>query len=106
MSGPPPDPAAEAAAAAAFQQFTVEAWTLLAVGIAITILRTISRIRYTGFRGLGADDYLAWLAVVFYTAETSLAYSVGHAANGLANNGMTDAQRVALSPDDPEYRLR
>ncbi|GFP59840.1 hypothetical protein TASIC1_0015000900 [Trichoderma asperellum] len=106
MSSPPPDPAAQAAAAAAFQQFTIEAWTLLGVGIAVTILRTISRIRYAGFRGLGGDDYLAWVAVLFYTAETSLAYSVGHVANGLANNGMTDAQRAALSPDDPEFRLR
>ncbi|RFU73934.1 hypothetical protein TARUN_8315 [Trichoderma arundinaceum] len=106
MSTAPPDPAAAAAAAAAFQQFVVEAWTLLAVGIAITILRTVSRIRSAGVRGLGGDDYLAWLAVMFYIAETSLAYSVGNVANGLANNGMTDAQRAALSPDDPEYRLR
>lgn len=106
MPSPPPDPAAQAAAAAAFHQFTVEAWTLLGVGIAVTILRTVSRIRYAGCRGLGGDDYLAWLAVVFYIAETSLAYSVGHVANGLANNGMTDAQRAALSPDDPEFRLR
>ncbi|PON30800.1 hypothetical protein TGAM01_v200220 [Trichoderma gamsii] len=106
MPSPPPDPAAQAAAAAAFHQFTVEAWTLLSVGIAVTVLRTVSRIRYAGCRGLGGDDYLAWLAVVFYIAETSLAYSVGHVANGLANNGMTDAQRAALSPDDPEFRLR
>ncbi|KAH6609149.1 hypothetical protein Trco_002495 [Trichoderma cornu-damae] len=103
MPTPPPDPAA---AAAAFQQFVVEAWTLLAIGISVTILRTVSRIRSAGFRGLGGDDYLAWLAVILYVAETTLAYNVGHAANGLANNGMTDAQRAALSPDDPEYRLR
>ncbi|KAL7897229.1 hypothetical protein HDV64DRAFT_286132 [Trichoderma sp. TUCIM 5745] len=107
MPSPPPDPAAEAAAAAAFHQFTVEAWTLLAVGIAVTAIRTVSRVRYAGSRrALGGDDYLAWLALVFYIAETSLAYSVGHVANGLANNGMTDAQRAALSPDDPEFRLR
>lgn len=31
---------------------------------------------------------------------------MGNAANGLANNGMTDAQRAALSSDDPEYQLR
>ncbi|KAK4071750.1 uncharacterized protein Triagg1_5988 [Trichoderma aggressivum f. europaeum] len=106
MSSPPPDPAAVAAAAAAFHQFTVEAFTLLAVGIAITVLRTYARVRFAGWRGLSGDDYLAWLAILFYIAETCLAYSVGNAANGLANNNMTDEQRAALSPDDPEYHLR
>jgi hypothetical protein len=43
---------------------------------------------------------------VFYSAQTALAYCVGAVAHGLANNGLTDAQRAALSPDDPEYRLR
>jgi hypothetical protein len=31
---------------------------------------------------------------------------VGAFARGLANNGMTDAQRSALSHDDPEYTWR
>ncbi|KKP06167.1 hypothetical protein THAR02_01770 [Trichoderma harzianum] len=106
MSSPPPDPAALAAAAEAFHQFTVEAFTLLAVGIAITVLRTFARVRFAGWRGLSGDDYLAWVAILFYIAETCLAYSVGNAANGLANNNMTDEQRAALSPDDPEYHLR
>lgn len=43
---------------------------------------------------------------LFYTAQTALAYSVGNVAHGLANNGMTDAQRAGLSLDDPEYRYR
>lgn len=43
---------------------------------------------------------------MFYTIQSSLAYSIGNVANGLANNGMTDAERAALSHDDPEYRFR
>lgn len=43
---------------------------------------------------------------LFYTAQSALAYSVGNASHGLANNGMTDAQRAALSPDDLEYQFR
>jgi hypothetical protein len=43
---------------------------------------------------------------LFYTAQAALAYSVGNAAQDLANNSMTDAQRAALSPDDQEYRFR
>ncbi|KAI1458631.1 hypothetical protein F4805DRAFT_120182 [Annulohypoxylon moriforme] len=108
------DPAAAAAAAAAAQQaaaaamlqFTIEAWTLLSIGLVITMLRTYARIKAVGFKGLQADDYLVWVGAVFYAIETSLAYSVGHFAQGLANNGMTDAERAALSPDSAEFKTR
>ncbi|KAL6866266.1 hypothetical protein ACO1O0_002373 [Amphichorda felina] len=63
-SGPPPyDPAAAAAVAAAkaTRDFTTEAWTLLATGVLVTILRTYSRVRAVGFKRLQGDDYLAWL---------------------------------------------
>ena len=45
-------------------QFTIEAWTLLGVGILVTTLRTYARVRSIGIRGLQADDYLVWLGVV------------------------------------------
>ncbi|KND88026.1 hypothetical protein TOPH_07311 [Tolypocladium ophioglossoides CBS 100239] len=107
---PASDPTTEAAAAAAaahaaFQKFATEAWTLLAIGIVVTILRTYSRVRSVGFGGLQADDYLVWVAAMFYAVETGLAYSVGNIAHGLANNGMTDAERFALSPSSEEYHL-
>ncbi|KAL1875310.1 hypothetical protein VTK73DRAFT_10147 [Phialemonium thermophilum] len=108
-SSAPPDPAAaaaQAAAAAAFKEFSIEAWTLLSIGLLVTILRTYTRVRAVGFKGLQADDLLAWIGALFYCVETSLAYSVGNVAHGLANNGMTDKQRASLSPKDPEYRLR
>ncbi|KAI1101147.1 hypothetical protein F4804DRAFT_22452 [Jackrogersella minutella] len=112
-SATPADPAAAAAqaaaaqaAAAALHQFTIEAWTLLSIGIVVTILRTYGRVKAVGFKGLQADDYLVWLGAIFYAVETSLAYSVGAVAQGLANNGMTDAQRAALSPDSAEFRTR
>lgn len=43
---------------------------------------------------------------IFYTAQTTLAHSVGNLAHGLANNNMTTAQRAALLPDYPEYHAR
>jgi ubiquinone biosynthesis protein Coq4 len=43
---------------------------------------------------------------IFYTAQTALAYNVGAVAKGLANNSMTDAQRIALSPRSSEYSAR
>lgn len=35
-----------------------------------------------------------------------MAWSVGAKAQGLANNGLTDAERAALDPNSEEYRLR
>lgn len=43
---------------------------------------------------------------IFYAAQSGLGYEVGIASHGLANNSMTDSQRAALSPNDPEYKLR
>ncbi|KAI1108788.1 hypothetical protein F5Y14DRAFT_59865 [Nemania sp. NC0429] len=105
----PMDPAAAAAAAAAanaFQNFVREDFALFAVGLAVTITRTFARVKQVGFKGLQGDDYLVWLAMLIYAAETALAYSVGAVAMGLANNGMTDEQRRTLDPNSPEFRTR
>ena len=128
MSVPAPTPqemAAQAAAAAAARQFNIEAFTLLGVGLTVTALRTYVRISSVGVKRLQVDDYLVWFAAVrkskdkpsesfklidalqiCYSVETALAYSVGNAAHGLANNGMTPEQRASLSPDSPEWALR
>ncbi|EWG49071.1 hypothetical protein FVEG_08689 [Fusarium verticillioides 7600] len=84
----------------------VEGWTLYAVGVASTILRFYARMRVDGWRSLQAEDYLMAVSIAFYTIQTTLAYNVGILAHGLANNGITDAQRAALSPGDPEYDFR
>ncbi|KAF4345063.1 integral membrane protein PTH11 [Fusarium beomiforme] len=81
----------------------VEGWTLYAVGVASTILRFYARMRVDGLRSLMAEDYLMAISIAFYTIQTTLAYNIGILAHGLANNGISDAQRVALSPSDPEY---
>lgn len=106
--------------------FTIEAFTLLGVGLSILALRVYARINAVGIRGLEWDDHFMVLAAVkhlssahdwlrisdivdsqiLYTAETTLAYSVGAYWYGLANNAMTDAQREALDPSSHEYMLR
>ncbi|RYP78899.1 hypothetical protein DL771_000284 [Monosporascus sp. 5C6A] len=105
-SGPPMDPGAAAAAAAALQKFVIEDWTLFGIGLCVTVIRTYTRVKQVGLKGLQGDDYLVWLAMFFYAIETSLAYAVGAVAKGLANNGMTDDQRLALDPSSSEYILR
>ncbi|CAI6336694.1 unnamed protein product [Periconia digitata] len=84
----------------------IELWTLYAFGISFTILRTYARITAVGWRELRADDYLIWFAMLIYTTQCTLGYNVGLLARGLANNGMTDEERSALLPDDPEYGWR
>ncbi|CAK7566372.1 MAG: hypothetical protein SEPTF4163_004315 [Sporothrix epigloea] len=86
--------------------FTTEAFTLLAIGLFFIFLRTYARLSKGGMAGFQIDDYLMLVAAVIYAAETSLAYTVGAYWHGLANNGMTDAERAALSPTSEEYRLR
>ncbi|KAK2598064.1 hypothetical protein QQS21_005775 [Conoideocrella luteorostrata] len=98
--------AAAAAAAAAFHQFTVELWTLYGIGVFSTFLRTYARIRAVGIKNLRADDLLVWVGIAFYSAQAALGYSIGNVAHGLANNGMSDAERAALSPSDPEFATR
>ncbi|KAI1359952.1 hypothetical protein F5Y08DRAFT_318392 [Xylaria arbuscula] len=91
---------------AALQQFVIEDFTLFAIGVSFTALRTYARIQQVGIKGFKVDDYFIWVAMLFYAAETTLAFSVGHYAQGLANNGMTDEQRQSLDPSSHEYMLR
>lgn len=56
--------AAQAAAEGALRAFNTEAFTLLAIAILVTGLRTYCRISSVGFKNLWADDYLAVLAIV------------------------------------------
>ena len=58
------DEAAAAAAQEAFRQLTIEIWTLYAVAVSATFLRTYARIRAVGVKGLRADDYLVWVGIV------------------------------------------
>lgn len=64
MSAPPPTPEQLAAAAAAARQFNIEAFTLLGVGLLVTILRTYVRVASVGWKRLQVDDYLVWFAAV------------------------------------------
>lgn len=75
MSVPAPTPqemAAQAAAAAAARQFNIEAFTLLGVGLTVTILRTYVRISSVGLKRLQVDDYLVWFATVRKSSQLIL----------------------------------
>ncbi|KAK4230343.1 hypothetical protein QBC38DRAFT_469286 [Podospora fimiseda] len=110
MASQSSDPAAEAAAMeaalAAARTFNITLWTLYAFGVLVTALRTYSRFLQVGFKNFDVDDYLAWVAILLYSLQTTLGYEIGNLAHGMANNGMTDAQRAALSPLDPEWDMR
>jgi hypothetical protein len=94
------------AAKATLQRFIVEAFTLLGFGIAITMLRTYSRIKTLGFSKLKFDDLFAWLAMIFVAAETAIAYTLGHELHGIGNSNMAPEQRAQITPGSDEYRMR
>ncbi|KAK4664213.1 uncharacterized protein QC763_0083640 [Podospora pseudopauciseta] len=102
----PPSPEAIAAAVAAARTFNITLWTLYAIGVCTTALRTYSRFDQVGFSNFETDDYLVWVAVLLYTLQACLGYQIGNLAQGLANNGMTDEQRMSLLPSDPEWDRR
>lgn len=54
----------------ASRELVLEWEILFALVIVFTILRTYARTRISGLRGLRWDDYLVWIAVVFYAALT------------------------------------
>ncbi|KAI4148663.1 MAG: hypothetical protein L6R39_002733 [Caloplaca ligustica] len=88
------------------ENFLAEAFSFLAIGLVVIVLRWISRVMTVGFARLAADDYLMVIAGALYSAETALAYYVGVRWKGLANSGMTPEERAALDPQSEEYRLR
>ncbi|KAK3988495.1 hypothetical protein QBC44DRAFT_100121 [Cladorrhinum sp. PSN332] len=87
-------------------EFAIEAFTLLGIGVSFIGLRLYSRISIVGLKHLQPDDYLMVLAAVIYSVGTYLAFSVVGFWKGLANSGMTDAEREGLDPGSEEYGLR
>ncbi|KAK6860458.1 hypothetical protein PG995_004094 [Apiospora arundinis] len=88
------------------QTFNTELWTLYSLGVAVTALRTYSRIHSVGLADLKLDDYIVWLSVGLYTARSIFAHLAVNHSHGLANNGMTDDQRHAIELNSLEYDLR
>lgn len=111
----------------ASRELVLEWGILFGLVVVFTGVRTYARMRISGFRGLRWDDYLVWMAVVFYAALTvdgvqSLlksrsheimltplsVYIIGVETEGLANDGLSDEQRAALAadPEGQEFKLR
>ncbi|KAL2847618.1 hypothetical protein BJX68DRAFT_268014 [Aspergillus pseudodeflectus] len=83
-----------------------ESWTLLALALALILLRIYVRWTQTGPGNFQLDDYLMPLAGAVFAVEVSLAYLVGAKYQGLTNSYMTDEQRAAIDPSSREYYNR
>ncbi|KAI0117442.1 hypothetical protein F4814DRAFT_448443 [Daldinia grandis] len=88
------------------QAFIREVWGLQGTAYLIVALRYYSRFSTLGWQSLAWDDAIMFLAIVVHTAESLMAYLVVVNWKSLANNSMTDAQRVALDPHSKEWYLR
>ncbi|OBS24494.1 hypothetical protein FPOA_05035 [Fusarium poae] len=99
--------ATQAEQQAAANAFIQEVWGLQGAAYLIVGLRYYSQFSSFG-RRIQWDDVLMLLATIVYTAESVAAYFVVAYWKGLANNGITPAQRQALrdNPDSPEWALR
>jgi hypothetical protein len=63
----PEELAAQAAAATAVRKFNIEAFTLLGVGLTITIIRKFVRKSSAGVRRFQVDEYLVLFAAVRFS---------------------------------------
>ncbi|KAK7999636.1 hypothetical protein PG990_012236 [Apiospora arundinis] len=109
MSDPTKSTLPETAAALSLpdvQTFNTELWTLYSLGVAVTALRTYSRFHSVGLADLKLDDYIVWLSVGLYTAQSIFAHLAVNHSQGLGNNGMTGNQRNAIDLNSIEYDLR
>lgn len=75
-----------AAAMAALRAFNIEAFTLLALALLITGLRSYVRISTVGFKNLWADDYLVLLAAVSFEQLKILCDSLTQTGRLLSRN--------------------
>ncbi|POS81010.1 hypothetical protein DHEL01_v200583 [Diaporthe helianthi] len=90
-------------------ELAIEWIVYLVLIILITALRTYARASIPGRRGFGWDDYLVWIAVVWYVILTAEVYVIGVTAIGIANDSMTNEYRAQLAKDGPgsqEFHLR
>ncbi|KAF3809638.1 hypothetical protein GCG54_00012925 [Colletotrichum gloeosporioides] len=92
--------------AEAANAFIREVWGLQGAAYLVVGLRYYSRLSTLGWRKFAWDDFLMGVAVLVYTAESVAAYFVVAYWKGVANNGMTDEERAALSSTSEEYMLR
>ncbi|KAI0594063.1 hypothetical protein F4775DRAFT_575117 [Biscogniauxia sp. FL1348] len=86
--------------------FIQEVWGLQGTAYLFVGLRYYSKLSTAGVHSLAWDDFLMFLAVLVYTAESVMAYLVVAYWKGLANNAMTDEQRANLDPASEEWYLR
>ncbi|KAK0617767.1 hypothetical protein B0T14DRAFT_275160 [Immersiella caudata] len=83
-----------------------EEFVLLLVGIVVVVARLYVRVKSVGWKKLKPDDWLMVAAAIGYVAGAGLAYAALRYWKGLANSGMTEAQRQLLDPNSDEYILR
>ncbi|ERF76938.1 hypothetical protein EPUS_02650 [Endocarpon pusillum Z07020] len=100
----------------------IEPWVLIAIAVAIVVLRCFARIQATGVRQLELDDWAMNIALILFICTGFFARIVAAATNidprvnpnqmpialtpGLSNNNMTDNYRASLDPASVEHQIR
>ncbi|KAM0439879.1 hypothetical protein ACHAPT_000977 [Fusarium lateritium] len=81
--------------------FQTEAWVEYGLGSAVLFLRYFARWRTVGWKGMQGDDYFAFAALVFWTAELVMLELIGQNGTNIGVTDemgakMTDAQKAKL----------
>jgi hypothetical protein len=94
MSDSAAQAAMAAAIAAAVRIFNTELWTLYAVGVLVTILRTYARVAAVGLKNLRPDDFMVWLGIVRITGSSESFTSTSIANAGQLRSCSTLRRRL------------
>jgi hypothetical protein len=86
--------ATAAAIAAAVRIFNTELWTLYAIGVLVTILRTYARVTAVGLKNLRPDDFMVWLAIVRIIGSSKSSESASTANTGQLRSYSTLRRRL------------
>ncbi|KAF4595103.1 protein related to integral membrane protein PTH11 [Ophiocordyceps camponoti-floridani] len=84
----------------------VEGYLYFSIEILLIIWRICERWVTNTFRGLATDDYLMMVAALWNIIGTAASSFIVFITHGLANSGITDAERALLSPESDEFKLR
>ncbi|KAH7132974.1 hypothetical protein EDB81DRAFT_659697 [Dactylonectria macrodidyma] len=86
--------------------FAIEIFILLSIGLSVLGIRICVRLETVYGKKLALDDYFTALAVPLYLVEIALAHAARSHLGGLANHGMSDAERARLGASGEEHTLR
>lgn len=58
------------------RKFLPEVWALYGIGMAVLLLRFVTRLKTVGLKGFQGDDYMSILTIAFFTAGVTAVHII------------------------------